>query len=203
MKIKLALILALASSSVSAQSNSFEGFELGLGLSHVKADVEYTDTSLFHLEWDDSDTVAQAHIGYNWSINEKWLLGAGFSHTFNDIDAGINNDLSGNVLTKLNNHSAIYIQPTYILSDSSAIFVKLGYHKAKVSITSSAAFWTDDRYSIHGIGYGIGYKHAINTSFFVQAELDFVDYSDKSFQNNSYDYTQETQSATISLGYSF
>ncbi len=203
MKIKLAIFLALASSSVSAQSNSFEGFELGLGLSHVKADVEYTDNSPYHIEWDDSDTVSQAHVGYNWSINEKWLLGAGFSHTFNDIDAGNNNYLTATVATKIKNHSTIYIQPTYRLNNSSAIFVKLGYHKAKVSATGPLPLWLDDRYNIHGIGYGIGYKHAINTSFFVQAELDFVDYSDKSFQNNRYDYTQETQSATISLGYSF
>lgn len=84
----LAIIFALASTSLYADTSNFEGFETGIGLGYVNADIVYTDSNPDRLNWDKNDTVVQVGIAYHWPINNSWLIGLGTTYDLNDTNAG-------------------------------------------------------------------------------------------------------------------
>lgn len=205
MKRNIAIILALASTSVYAESSNFEGFEAGLGLGYVNADMVYTDSNPDRLDWDENDVVVQLGAAYHWSINDDWLIGLGATYDLNDTDAGTQTYRNENIRAELQNHNSIYLQPTYVIDDTSAVFAKIGYHKARTKVTGPSTVWADDNVSVEGFGYGLGYKRLIQNNLFIQGEFLFVNYDDESLISGalSYEYKQKARSAVVTLGYRF
>jgi len=205
MKRQLAIILALASTAAFADVTNFEGLEAGLGLGYVNADMVYTDSNSDRLDWDKNDTVLQVNVAYHWPINDDWLIGLGATYDLNDTDAGTQIYNNENIRAELQNHSSIYVQPTYVIDDASAVFAKVGYHKARTKVTGPNTVWTDDNVSVEGFGYGLGYKRLIRKNLFIQGEILFVNYDDESLISGplSYEYKQKARSAVVTLGYRF
>lgn len=208
MKTKLAIIaLALISGSAYAQSNEFEGFNVGLGLGYIQPKVTYTDNDSGHYQWDKNDFVLQVDAAYNKAINDKWLIGIGLAFDLNNTKAGTKSEGYGPVETTMKEHYSIYVQPTYVIDSSSAVFAKVGYHSIKVdAIGQPGSNWIDDKFHTQGIGYGIGYKKFINKAFFAQAEIQVVDYKNKSFTDEfgyNWNYEQKTTAGILTAGYKF
>lgn len=205
MKRNIAIIFALASTSVYAESSNFEGFEAGLSLGYVNADMVYTDSNSDRLDWDKNDAVVQLGAAYHWPINDDWLIGLGATYDLNDTNAGTQTYNNENIRAELQNHTSIYLQPTYVIDDTSAVFAKIGYHKARTKVTGPSTVWTDDNVSVEGFGYGLGYKRLIQNNMFIQGEFLFVNYDDESLISGplSYEYKQKARYAVITLGYRF
>lgn len=208
MKTKLAVItLALISGSAYAQSNEFEGFNVGLGLGYVQPKVTYTDNNPGYYQWNKNDFVFQVDAAYNKAVNDKWLIGIGLTLDLNNTNAGTKSANYGPVETTMKEHHSIYIQPTYVIDNSSAVFAKVGYHSIKVdAIGQPGSNWFDDKFHTQGIGYAIGYKKIINKAFFAQAEILIVDYKNKSFTDGlgyNWNYQQKTTAGILTAGYKF
>jgi hypothetical protein len=205
MKKSLAIIFALASTSLYADTSNFEGFETGIGLGYVNADIVYRDSNPDRLNWDKNDTVVQVGIAYHWPINNSWLIGLGTTYDLNDTNAGTQSYGNEDIKTELQHHASIYVQPTYVLDDRSAVFAKVSYHKARSNTTGPSSVWTEDNITVEGIGYSLGYKRLIQNNLFIQGELLFVHYDDEQLGNNAfnYEYEQKTRSAVVTLGYQF
>lgn len=198
--------LALISGSAYAQSSGFEGFNVGLGLGYVQPDVVYTDNLSGYYKWEKNDLVVHIDASYHKAINATWLVGIGLTSDLNDTNAGTKSEAYGPVETTLKKHRSIYIQPTYAIDGASAAFAKIGRHSIRVNgIGQPGSFWIDDIFSTHGIGYGAGYKKLINKNFFAQAEIQIVDYKDKSFSDGGIEwaYKQKTAAGIFTAGYKF
>lgn len=206
MKIKLAII-ALALIPALAQANGFAGFNVGLGVGYVQPKVTYTDNISGYYQWDKNDYVFQVDAAYNKAINDKWLIGIGVSMDLNNTNAGTQNAAYGPIEAMLKDHYAAYLQSTFMIDSSSAVFAKIGYHAIKVNaIGLSGARWLDDKFRTQGIGYGIGYKRFVNKNIFAQAEIQVVDYDDKLLTDNAgynWSYQQKTTAGIFTLGYKF
>jgi lipopolysaccharide assembly outer membrane protein LptD (OstA) len=205
MKKQLAIVLALASTSAYADTSNFEGFEAGLGLGYVNADMDFADSRSDRMNWDKDDAVVQVSVAYHWPINENWLIGLGATYDLNDTDASTQIYRSEDISAELQHHSSIYVQPTYVIDDRSAVFAKVGYHKARTNTTGPSSVWIEDNITVEGIGYSLGYKRLIQNNLFIQGELLFVHYDDEQLGGGAYtyEYEQETRSAVVTLGYQF
>jgi opacity protein-like surface antigen len=199
--------LALISAAACAQARDVEGFSIGLGLGYVQPKVTYDDNVSGHYRWDKVDFVPQVEAAYSKAINDKWLIGIGMTLDLANTHAGTQSALWGPVETTMKEHFSAYIQPTYALDESSAVFAKIGYHSVKVeAVGQPGANWLDDKFHIQGIGYGVGYKRFINDNFFVQAEVQFVDYRNKSFNDGFgyvWNYQQNTTAGILTAGFRF
>jgi opacity protein-like surface antigen len=100
---------------------------------------------------------------------------------------------------------SVYIEPTYILNDTTAVFGKLSYNR----VNSTVYFYGDDpdaadSKTISGTGIGVGVTHFLTKDLFLKAEIESVHYG-----NNTYDgyspYAAKTKqtNSTISLGVKF
>lgn len=194
--------LVLMSLSASSHANEFDGFNAGLGLSYVKPEVVYTDDFSGYGKWNDASVIAMIDIGYNKSINADWLLGIGMTYDLTETDAGSDYPY-GPVETTLKDHYSVYIQPTYTINATSAVIAKVSYHSMRVEANGKPPEWIDDRFKVNGVGYGIGYKQLLNDNFYIQAEIQVVDYKDKILEGGEWAYQQKTKSAIISAGYNF
>ncbi|MDR3391030.1 MAG: outer membrane beta-barrel protein [Sulfuriferula sp.] len=206
MKTKLAII-TLALIPTLAQANEFEGFNVGLGVGYVQPKVTYTDNISGYYQWDKSDYVFQVDAGYDKAISDKWLIGIGVSMDLNNTNAGTQNAAYGPIEAMLKEHYAVYLQPTLMIDNTSAVFAKIGYHAIKVNaIGLPGARWLDDKFRTQGIGYGIGYKRFVSKKLFAQAEIQVVDYDDKLLTDNAgynWSYQQKTTAGILTLGYKF
>ena len=114
-------------------------------------------------------------------------------------------DLNGdNVSTELKDHYSIYIQPTYVINDSTGIFGKLNYNFAKNVGKITGATETSTK-NLEGWGYGLGIKTFLNSNTFVQLEGNFVDYDTHSatVDGDVISVNPKVLSALISVGYKF
>jgi len=209
-KIYAILISVLVLGSMHVQASDFEGFTVGLGVGYVKPEVKYTDNSNNpgkNYKWDNSDSVFQVSANYDNTINDQWLVGIGLTYDLNNTNAGTETSGYGPVETFIKDHRSVYVQPTFILDSSSAVFATLGLHQGRVNaLGKNGAFWVDDKFQVHGIGYGVGYKKIINTNIIVQAELQVVDYKDKTLHDNTgyvWAYEQKTSTGIFTVGYKF
>jgi len=197
---------------------------------------------------------------YSFPVSNNFLFGIGARYDFSNNKAGNLNsditapnvtigydddgedaaDLASPVVTNIRNvetttlkykdHKSIYIMPTYIVSNSSAIFAKFGYHEQKgtlsyenVQTVGSTAAWSyeDSAYeggdfitetisgsgskNFKGYGYGIGFKTLLTDNLYMQLDAEMIDYDKESTTQNDYTFSAKPKSvnASISVGYKF
>lgn len=217
-----ALISVLISTEAFANSENFKGANVSLGASLTNYNSTWTynepgtdfSTSLGH-----SGIVGVLGASYLMKLQEKFLLGLGATYDINDTTAGESKNnvtVSGNYVatSKVKNHYSIYLQPTYALSDKTALFAKIAYHNAKVEISDSGQLIQggvnhyQDR--IKGAGYGFGFMHFVDKNIFVKAEIEWVEYNKKSIPreyhtgaSGTLKYKLTSTAGVLSLGYRF
>lgn len=200
--------LAFVSVTATAQSANFDGVHLGLGVAVIQPTVRYTDADGSLLKWEKTTAMPEIDLSYHKALNNKFLLGIGINANFGKrLDLGTESEDYGRVSAWMSRHYSIYIQPTYVLNNSTAAFAKLAYHSARVNaVGQPGADWIPDRFRAHGIGYSLGAVKNIDKNFYIQGELQYVKYSDRNFVNE-YDFhwkfNQRTVGAIFSVGYKF
>lgn len=206
MKAKLTLVvLALLPGTVCAQSESFAGFNIGLGLGYTEPEITYAD-AVDSIRWDDGDYMLQADVAYDYAIDSAWLLGAGVSFDLADTDAGTRDECCGPVEAQLTNHYSVYLKPSFVVDSASSVFLKVAYDETKVEAVGVPTDWIDDFFHAQGIGYSLGYKRLLDQNFFFQGEIKAVSYNDKQFVDESafrWWYKQKTLSLIVTAGYQF
>jgi hypothetical protein len=107
---------------------------------------------------------------------------------------------------------AVYVEPTYVLSDSTAVFGKLSYNRASRNIfvpvpdTSYGAFY-DKKDTLSGIGIGAGVVHFVKKDVFLKAEIESVNYGSETIPNWSpldpFGLKTTQLNTTVSVGMKF
>ncbi len=215
-KLLLVAALSVATTSVFAQAKNFEGPSAALTVSTVGANTNYKSSDAdgsFGFDAGKTTLVSGVDFSYATAIDSNWLIGVGITYdlnktksgtfTFDDTPSGGD---SGSLSLTTKNHYSLYVQPTYAVNNSTALFAKLGYHKLKGVIDGVS---NGDAASVssnfNGIGYGVGVKTFINKNLFVQAEAQLVDYKKKSFTEDGMteSYKIKSTAGIVSVGYKF
>jgi opacity protein-like surface antigen len=206
MKIRnkiIALMISLIAMPTFAfsQAKNFAGPSLAIYGAYAGADTDVTyDTATLSLG--ENDTVYGGDLSFGIPIDNNFFVSIGATYDFDKTKAGKINDGAEGIFLTLDKHYSFYVQPSYAINNTSAIFAKLGYHKAegKISVNYDleTASGTKD---FEGWGYGLGVKTFLTNNVFIQAEASFVDYDKET--EDGVGFKPEVASGIISIGYKF
>jgi hypothetical protein len=227
--LKLSAVALLASStSLMAQSKSFEGVSLGLSASVVGAEVSGSSASSSPGTRTSSGSIgkvaeiAAIDLSYGHAVNNNFLIAIGASYTPGKAKAGTgtytgdgtSGDTNGSLNLELKDPYTIYIAPTYAISKDAAIYAKLGYSKADVNVSATdSATLSKKPEDLEGITYAIGSKTMLTPNLYLGIEASLTDYDSISATRAA--RTSPTRDAvnvsadakvaqgTITLGYKF
>jgi hypothetical protein len=227
--LKLSAVALLASStSLMAQSKSFEGVSLGLSASVVGAEVSGSSASSSPGTRTSSGSIgkvaeiAAIDLSYGHAVNNNFLIAIGASYTPGKAKAGTgtytgdgtSGDTNGSLNLELKDPYTIYIAPTYAISKDAAIYAKLGYSKADVDVSATdSATLSKKPEDLEGITYAIGSKTMLTPNLYLGIEASLTDYDSISATRAA--RTSPTRDAvnvsadakvaqgTITLGYKF
>lgn len=128
-------------------------------------------------------------LGYNFSLNERWVLGIGADYSFlsqatdkfsASNPAFINaSPLVGQQL-KASDRYNIFLSAGYALTQHDLVYAKAGYSNQKINYTRPAQDSTTGySTSSNQGGYilGLGYRKTIGAGFYVYAEANYMKYS--------------------------
>ena len=209
--VKLSAIALLATStSLMAQTKSFEGVSVGIfaGAIGAEADGSVTGTSTTGSgSLGKVSGIAGVDLAYGFA-GGMFAVGATYVPMKAKFGSGTGKDTtSGTTITgELKDHYTIYIQPTYVVNKDAALFAKLAYAHADIKTTNTTSASSD----VEGWGYGVGLKTFLTPSTFVQVEGTYTDYDTiKGTKTNGGGGTTtvtgdlKTVQALITLGYKF
>jgi len=217
----LALLASVAATPALSQTKNFAGpsIAIGAGYSSYNPEGSLVEDNLgtpipSKLETGKNDFKYLADLSYGFVANNNLVVSLGATYDFNDSEATFISITEGghtvSIKGKLKDHYSLYIQPTYLLNNSTGIFAKVSYNYAKNSIklTENAASVTFSE-NLEGWGYGVGAKTFLNDNLYLQFEGSLVKYDkqSKSIVGDLDTYTisakPEVLSALISIGYKF
>jgi hypothetical protein len=210
--VKLSAIALLASStSLMAQTKSFEGASIGIfgGAIGAEADGSVTGTATAGSgSIGKVSGIAGIDLAYGFA-GGAFAVGATYVPMKAKFGTGTGNDASsGTTITgELKDHYTIYVQPTSVVNKDAALFAKFAYAHADISTTNTTSASSD----VEGWGYGVGLKTFLTPNAFVQVEGMYTDYdSIRGTKTNGapggttvVNADLKTVQALITLGYKF
>jgi len=228
--LKLSAIALLASStSLMAQSKNFAGASIGLSLSAVGAEISGSSTSSSGATAGTNATsgsigkvaeIAAIDASYGFAMGANSVFVVGATYTPGKAKAGSGNytdnntaadaagaSQTGTLTVEVKDPYTIYVAPTYVVGNNSALYAKLGYSKADVNVnaTGGAALTTKPN-DLEGWTYAIGSKTLLTNNVYVGVEASVTDYDAiKAVRNNGVNIDADAKVAqgTITLGYKF
>lgn len=148
-----------------------------------------------------------AQYGIETHIN-NFLMNIGASYVPEASTVNISSDegdsLGNSIILK--NVIAVYIEPTYVLSETTSIFGKLSYNKADSYFNGyDGDPGAGASKNIYGTGLGLGVTHFLRKDFFLKAEIETVHYGTNTYDADYDPYLAKTKqrNATIALGMKF
>ena len=221
--LKLSAIALLASStSLMAQSKSFEGVSLGLSASVVGAEVSGSSASSSPGTRSSSGSIgkvaeiAAIDLSYGYPVSNNFLVAIGASYTPGKAKAGTGTytgdgttgDTNGKLNLEISDPYTIYIAPTYAVSKDAALYAKLGYSKADVNVTATdSASLSRKPGDLEGITYAIGSKILLNNNLYIGVEASLTEYDSISATRTTGSVNVNADATvaqgTITLGYKF
>jgi hypothetical protein len=219
---KLSAIALLASStSLMAQSKSFEGASIGVFGAIAGAEVDgkaNTTAGGGQVASSGSGSIGKVtpvgglDLSYAFATGTNSVIGLGVSYIPLKAELGVGkgDDASsgGSIDVELKDHVTIYLQPTYVVNKDSAVFVKLNYSMADLKASGQSARITSG--DIEGWGGGIGLKTFLTPNAFIQVEANYTEYDSVSgTRTNSHGRTTTVSGdpkiaqGIITLGYKF
>ena len=224
--LKLSAIALLASStSLMAQSKSFEGVSLGITASVVGAEVSGSTSTNTNSANSSNGSIgkvteiAAIDLSYAFATSANTLISVGANYipgkaklgggTFTDgTNAGSQNeDSTTSTSASIKDPYTIYIAPTYAISKDAALYVKVGYSHADIKVSSTGTERvTNSPNSLEGWTYAIGSKTMLtpNTYFGVEASVtDYDNISATLTNGKTVSANPKVAQGTITLGYKF
>ena len=221
--LKLSAIALLASStSLMAQSKSFEGVNIALGVSAIGAEVSGNTKSGQAQTNTNSGSIGKIaeisnlDIGYTLSLSNNGAVSIGGTYIPGKAKIGNGSFVAStpgltesnqSVSAQFKDPYSLYIMPTYVISNNSAIFAKLSYNHVDLDMTASGtATITTKPSDLEGWGYGIGSKTMLDKNLYLQVEVNLTDYDaikGTLSNGNSYTADPKTIAGTVSVGYKF
>lgn len=228
-KIALATLVVaagLVSQHATAQSK-FEGLSFSAGLGMVGASttlsgaMSSTDTSTDPattssasggIDFGKTNTLAVLDLGYGVRLNPDVVLGLGATLDLGNTQSGAvrmasstTPEMSGDLISLVGKkHYSVYLQPTWLLTPDTGVFVKVGYHTMKRSQDGLAGAMLASQgistaMNLSGMGYGMGVKTYVTKNVFVQAEASTVSYKSQDLSGLAGALGQSTEGGSANL----
>jgi len=223
--LKLSAIALLASStSLMAQSKNFAGASIGLSLSAVGAEISGNSTSSAGGTAGANATsgslgkvaeIAAIDASYGFAMGANSVFVVGATYTPGKAKAGSGNYTdnntggtdTGTLTVEVKDPYTIYVAPTYVVGNNSALYAKLGYSKADINVNATGgAALTAKPSDLEGWTYAIGSKTLLTNNVYVGVEASITDYdSINATRSSGVNISADAKVAqgTITLGYKF
>jgi outer membrane immunogenic protein len=190
----LFVALSLISTATIAQSG-FEGFYGQLGVGFDQNTISSSSVTFFNV---DSRSVPGSSggsfagvvgLGYNFELNEDFLLGFGVDYGFIPSSAfnggSITVSFTG-TQTKISNRYNIFATPGYVIDKDKLAYLKAGYSSQTVKIADLTTGYgtygeTMGSGSANGYVLGLGYKQMVASGFYGFGEANYYSYSGANF----------------------
>ena len=213
--LKLSAIALLASStSLMAQSKSFEGASIAAYASTVGATVDGSLTNSNNEVTTGTigknTPIAGLDLAYTMSSGSNGFVGLGATYVPMKAKFGAGN--SSGTPTVANNgeikdHYSVYIQPGYAITKDSALYGKVSYNHADFTITGANV--SRQPGNLEGWGYGVGLKTFLTPNAFVQVEASYTEYDTLKATETANSTTStvtgkpKISAGTVTIGYKF
>lgn len=202
MKLKLLVVgIALAVVAPLAMADTTNGPYAGIGIGFYNTDLT-VKTAAASLSFGDDkhDAGLDIFAGY------KWNFGAGsvsaelsYTDSYGKLAtwSGAGETISG----KLDGAEAISVIPGYQLSKDTTAFMRIGYAKAKGTMTLTGTVNGTASMNFSGAMYGFGLEHALSPNLALRAEYKVLD--NFSSASGAVTYKPRATGANVALRYAF
>lgn len=207
--IALAAIAAACSTSAFAQVSNFTGPSVGVNLDLVSSSIELNDFAgnnagrKNNIGLGDMGATAQAAYGFELSPKTVISVGATYGLTGYNGYKGTDSvaDGSGNSTLKVKNVMSLYVEPGYLVNNTTLAYAKLGYESAKLDASFSDGSASVD---INGMSYGFGMRTMLDKNLFIQAEVKRVSYNRSNFPGDTEsNFKADATVGSVGIGYKF
>ncbi len=202
--LKAILSMFVFASSTAFSAPIFEGLQLSVGVGG-----QGTNSSIAESGGSVSSPVS-SNIGstqllglveaqYLKSVTNNFLIGFGGTYNFTNSNSTQDSSQLGfagyPISLKLSNQYAIFLQPTYVIKEGTAIYAKVSYNHAQAQYNNQ---WYSNyesgptNFGISGYGLGIGLQNYLTDNIFVKVEGNYIQY-----QNTSANGTTSFYSPTL------
>jgi hypothetical protein len=167
---------------------------------------------------DSTHALGRIAAQYGIQAGEKFVIGVGASYTTGSAQQDINNTYSdgfyggggtSKLSVKYKNMMAAYVAPTFVVSDTTAVFAKVSYNKANAEMNFLSNYGGNynetAKTSVKGLGYGLGVTTFLSKDIFLTAEVEQINYKNRTVDTLGPEVSLKPQqnNATISLGVKF
>lgn len=216
---KITLLVASMFFASSAFAANFEGLSVfgKAGVSSSNVDVDYSDVGGDSGSSDGfgrSDYFGAIGVDYGFKISDKFVALIGTEMNVNDTDVYKARAVSGLDSEKVNfkqkNSYGVYLAPGYMVNDSTLLYTKFSYNRAKFSAkftevnngTSESGTLSD---TFGGFGFGVGARMFVANNVYLNAEWQKIAYDSEKFvdSDGTSKFKPESTVGTIGIGFNF
>ena len=191
--LAISVFALCAASTVSlADSSDFAGPYVGLqiGAAGVELDGKNTDGNgnITKGKGGVVSEMAGIDAGYAFPLSENFVMAVGVSYIpiegeifgtqdGSQSDAGNDSDTADDpttVTVDIGDHYTVYLQPTLTLSDTAAVFAKIGYSEAEVNVAGQSLAQRPG--DLEGTTISFGTKVNMANGMYMQTEAGMTDY---------------------------
>lgn len=183
---------------VFAQARNFEGLSLGVNLNAASTSSEISGAG-FSNENGDTSTHVGVQAAYGFPLGDTFVLGIGATYDFGDLKSGSTSVSGAGYELKGKDRYSVYFEPGFVVSNSSIVYAKIGYHGMKGEINLSTGQTYSDDYS--GAGFGAGVRTMVNKNLYFQAEFIQAYFDEKT--QNGIRLKPSATIGTVGVGYKF
>ena len=175
-----ALLASFATSPLYAGSADFAGPFIGVQASSIGVELDgtFTDSQGAASKGTGGKTaqIGGLELGYNIPLGESLFVGIGGTWVPGDADIGKAEDAAKTGEVKLNAEAFLsyYVKPSISLSDSSAMYIKIGQSEADLAVTGD--FTGSSSKELSGDLVAIGSTSIFPSGMFVQTEAGLIEY---------------------------
>lgn len=199
-KLFACLLMAGTTGLASAQVSNFTGMSGAVNLSAVSTNTKAGTKDTFGGDnWGGSVQAA-----YGFALSNTSVLGFGLTYALGkNKSGGFQDDGDNSIYTlAVKSQYSLYLEPGALLSDDTLLYGKISLARGKYSALSTVAANSDSK-SISGTGYGVGMRHMLDKTKFVQVEFTKDSYKTFRFPNDTTDFKASTTLGTIGIGMKF
>lgn len=216
----------LVSSHIALAHNvPFEGSVVSVGLAAHSASSRYVDDADTgvsdgnNLLYGNHNLMTNVDAAFTKQIKHQWKLGLGGAYDLHSMDVGSSSRTTNSVQYRFSmrsrNHWSLYLQPMYVLDDTTAFFAKIGYHGTQLYASDLHGKLIDknhfgESFKLSGIGYSLGLRKSLPYQIFMQVEGQYVSFNERRStaandvnDRGFYEVKLNLISGIVSLGYQF
>jgi opacity protein-like surface antigen len=199
LKNSIAIVCIALTTGAHAQVNKFEGLYGGINLNTVSATADANDGTTIDTAMGQQSWNGSVQAAYGLKLTPSTTLSIGASYGLGDSKSGEESGALG-YKSKITAQYSIYAEPGYLITDSTILYGKFSYEKAK---TEASARGNNIEINLNGTGIGFGSRTMINQSSYIQVEVRHISFDNVRVASFGNDYKNKLTIGTIGVGMKF